>query len=359
MVTVSVAMATFNGAGFIAEQLASIRRQTRPPDELVVTDDGSSDETLAIIEQFAAQSAFPVRIIRNPVRLGYRANFMTNFSQCRSDIIAVSDQDDIWDSRKLEMAVAAFSDPEVLLFCHDAWLVDAAGETIGEADVIKLPPHNPPLSFYPLSNPLGFAIVFRRSLQAFADLWQFSTDTWEPGNRMAHDQWLSFIAAVFGTTVFSDEKLVLYRQHAGNAYGWKKTSFWAGYADKLRNPGMTFRMQSNAAAARAAVLERSFDELHESWRERGERAAKMYRRYADRMALRAGIYLGNNSLANRVSAIRTLLRDGSYSGATAWELSRKALAKDLVLGTILRPLLTRPPDSLKPSALRADLKIGA
>jgi hypothetical protein len=69
-------MATYNGARYIAEQLESFTRQTAIPSELVITDDGSTDDTLDIIDLFAARAPFPVRVERNVKRLGYRANFM-------------------------------------------------------------------------------------------------------------------------------------------------------------------------------------------------------------------------------------------------------------------------------------------
>ena len=353
MFSISIAMATYNGAGFIAEQLASFAAQTRLPDELVVTDDGSTDATLDIVERFAATAPFPVRIHRNPARLGYRANFMSNFDRCRSELIAVSDQDDIWHPEKLEIAAAAFDDPETLLFCHDAWLVDAEARRLGGADIIRLPPRSPPLSFYPFINPLGFTIVFRRALLDFSEDWQASLDTWEPGNRMAHDQWLCFIASTYGTIAFSDEKLVDYRQHGGNAYGWKPGSLWARYRYKLRNPGETYLTLSRAATARAVILEREMATRSPAWQQRAADAASLYRRLAETVATRAGIYL-HASLRQRIAAIRSLLAQRAYAEATPWDLSRKSLAKDVVFGIALRPVLSNQRSRPAAPALRTD-----
>src|SRR5206468_1809416 len=106
--SVSVAMATFNGAAYIEEQLADLSRQSILPFELVVCDDGSSDDTLMILERFAARAPFPVRIHRNSERLGYRANFLKCAGLCRADLIAFCDQDDRWASSKLATMVACF-----------------------------------------------------------------------------------------------------------------------------------------------------------------------------------------------------------------------------------------------------------
>src|ERR1017187_10286490 len=94
--TVSIAMATYNGEKFLSKQLESFSCQTLMPDELVVCDDGSRDGTLAILEAYAAEAQFPVRIIKNDTNLGYSANFAKATSLCKGEIILFSDQDDIW-----------------------------------------------------------------------------------------------------------------------------------------------------------------------------------------------------------------------------------------------------------------------
>jgi glycosyltransferase involved in cell wall biosynthesis len=88
----------------------------------VVTDDGSSDETLAILAEFATIAPFPVRIHRNTVRLGYRANFMQAAGLCSGSLISFCDQDDVWRRDNLEQVVAGFDDPDVLLVFHNASL---------------------------------------------------------------------------------------------------------------------------------------------------------------------------------------------------------------------------------------------
>lgn len=356
MVSISVAMATFNGANFLPEQLDSIRDQTLTPKELIVTDDGSSDDTIKIVKEFAVSSPFPVRLICNPSRMGYRANFMNNFEHHDADVIAVSDQDDIWDIRKLEIAARSFLDPNVTLFCHDAWLVDDNGSQIGEADVIRLPPNNPPLSFYPLVNPLGFAIVFRRDLIALSKFWPLSIDTWERGNRMAHDQWLSFIASSYGTIVFSDEKLVRYRQHANNTYGWKKASLFAQYVDKLRNPGPKYQLLADTVSARAHILELALDEVPLEWWAHSTEVARMYRQLSRRFALRSEIYLGDK-LFSRMRALNTLYKDRAYSRSTPWDLSRASLGRDLIFGTALRRVMITPASNKGSSTLQVDRKL--
>lgn len=94
-------MCTFNGAPFLQEQLQSIAAQSRLPDELVVCDDQSTDESVEAIREFARRAPFPVRVSINESRLGATKNFEKAIGLCRGEIIALSDQDDIWHTEKL------------------------------------------------------------------------------------------------------------------------------------------------------------------------------------------------------------------------------------------------------------------
>src|SRR5271167_1343074 len=89
-VFLSVALCTYNGAGFVEEQLASIAQQRHPPDELVVADDCSTDRTLDILQDFAAKAPFPVTIFCNSNRLGSTKNFDAVIQRCQGDVIALA-----------------------------------------------------------------------------------------------------------------------------------------------------------------------------------------------------------------------------------------------------------------------------
>jgi len=99
---VSVAMCTYNGQRFLHQQLQSLLDQTVRPDELVVCDDGSSDDSLMVVEAFAVSAPFFVRVIRNSQNLGYIRNFEQAISRCTGDLVFLCDQDDVWDRRKIE-----------------------------------------------------------------------------------------------------------------------------------------------------------------------------------------------------------------------------------------------------------------
>jgi glycosyltransferase involved in cell wall biosynthesis len=338
-----VALATYNGALYLAEQLASLTAQTRLPDELVVSDDASTDATIDCLERFAAAAPFPVRIYRNETRLGFRANFMKAMALCRFDLIALCDQDDIWDPQKLAVAKAAFDTPDIVLFFHNAWLVDEHRRRLGPADIYRLPPVTPPLTIDAMENPFGFSIVFDRSLLQFTDLWTQSADTMEPDERMAHDQWLFFLASVFGTICYSDQHLTEYRQHATNACGFSRDDSLSGVVRHrlrwLRNYAACYVKLARVSRVRAMILRESTPRLEGSWLDRCVAAERALMLKSDQMSLRAELYNTQSSALHRVGVVLKLLRKGAYVPG-GWTLGRAALAKDLIFGVLLKPVLT-------------------
>lgn len=129
---VSIAMCTYQGERFLAEQLATIAGQTRPPDELVICDDGSTDRTLAIIEEFRSSAGFEVRLVQNPSRLGILKNFEQATGLCRGETIFFADQDDIWHPDKLARLLAALDGaPEAGLAFSNVELVGEDQEPVG------------------------------------------------------------------------------------------------------------------------------------------------------------------------------------------------------------------------------------
>src|SRR5215217_4120478 len=105
---ISVAMCTYNGAVFLPAQLESIAGQTRKPDEIVICDDGSTDQTRMLLERFAAESSIPVSLKFNQQNLGSIKNFEQAIGLCAGDAIVLSDQDDVWHTDKLELIEQAF-----------------------------------------------------------------------------------------------------------------------------------------------------------------------------------------------------------------------------------------------------------
>lgn len=123
----SVALCTCNGEKYIEKQLSSILQQDVPVDEIVVSDDLSTDTTIAIVERIAATTAIPIRILRNDtsVHYGVCANFEKAIAATVGDIILFSDQDDVWLPTKTKTIVEWFSNnPSKDVLFTNAWLID-------------------------------------------------------------------------------------------------------------------------------------------------------------------------------------------------------------------------------------------
>lgn len=370
---VSIAMATSNGANFIRAQLDSLAAQTHLPAELVITDDCSTDDTSAIVGEFAATAPFPVHFHRNPVRLGFRGNFLRAASLCTGALIAFCDQDDIWDPTKLATVCALFaSEPDVLLVHHNANVL------VGDRCAgLLVPPDRHPDSFAPLTaHPWlvshGFTQTFRRDLLAFHDLWEYSIDAsipgprdlWElnaqgnmaaqeetaapevPANgsaeRMTHDQWFLFLASVFGWIRWIRTPLADYRQHGRNTYGvfsvetlGERARLW------LEDRSPVYARCREAALCRANMLDACLPRLSNPlWQQRALTASARYRKLAALYEERLCIY-ETIGFVGRLHAFRRLRGEDAYNYRGDWTFHAKGACKDIVLGVLGGPLLRR------------------
>ncbi len=128
---VSIALCTYNGGRHLPAQLESIRTQTKLPLELIVCDDGSSDDTPALVEQFAQTVSFPVSFSRNTGNLGSTLNFEQAMQRCSGEAIALCDQDDLWAPEKLASMVAVLeAEPAVAGVFSNARLIDDNGHAL-------------------------------------------------------------------------------------------------------------------------------------------------------------------------------------------------------------------------------------
>ena len=129
---ISVALCTFNGERFLPRQLASIQQQTRLPDELVICDDRSTDTTLAIVRDFASAVSFPVKVMQNERNLGSTKNFENAMRLCSGDLIALSDQDDVWYPQRLARSEQELqSHPAAGLVFSDGEIIDDEDRSTG------------------------------------------------------------------------------------------------------------------------------------------------------------------------------------------------------------------------------------
>lgn len=339
MNSVSVAMATYNGQRHLRRQLDSLAEQTYLPAELIVTDDDSKDDTLGVVEAFAKTAPFRVSIHRNEQRLGYRANFMKAADLCNSELIAFCDQDDYWYPHKIASSIEPFSDPDVLLSYHNANIVRDGVQVGSLSDRGLDQPVVGPLSlgpWWPFG--LGFTDVFRRSLLQFSYLWPKTLDHIFFGVPSGHDQWVFFLASVFGKIAYLPEPLVDYTQHETNTYGWGRESFSHWIRARLRDNGESYRHLSKAAAARALVLDLAKEGIEGIWAERAAKGAAYYRTVSSVNSWRTAVYAAPK-FAERLSAIRKITRVNGYSGSCG--LGSRSFYADMCVGVLSLGSLVR------------------
>lgn len=130
---ISVALCTYNGERYIHEQLQSILDQSMPVDEIVVCDDGSTDETLAIIKSLRQCTNTDIRIYHNETNIGPALNFQKTINLCKGDIVFLSDQDDIWHPDKVAIIADYFDkNPNIDTVFTNAALIKDDGTTLKE-----------------------------------------------------------------------------------------------------------------------------------------------------------------------------------------------------------------------------------
>lgn len=127
MKTISVCMATYNGEKFIAQQLHSIFNQSLKPNQLIIFDDCSCDQTIEIIKRVTKNFDFEVKININDSKLGVVKNFEKAISNSSSDIIVLADQDDLWDSNRLHHVLSIFNNKEIDYYFSDSKIIDSYG----------------------------------------------------------------------------------------------------------------------------------------------------------------------------------------------------------------------------------------
>lgn len=244
---ISVAMATYNGEKYFQEQLESFVVQTRPPDELVVSDDGSSDGTLAILNRFAETSPFIVKIHRNDTNLGYVKNFEKAMSLCSGDIIFFSDQDDVWYPKKVESHLDIYAENKAILtVISNQDIVGARLEPSGRTSLneyLKRRGNNKEFVH-------GCCTSFRRELYGLA---------LNPAVGFAHDDWVHAIANACDARYVTSTPLQAFRRHANNTTHSKFNSFEERKRFRRSTLGIGHvaanlrRRESNSLAIRAAL----------------------------------------------------------------------------------------------------------
>lgn len=201
----SVVMAAYNGERYIEEQIDSILKNFNENDELIISDDGSSDKTREIIKNYVGKDK-RISFLEGPHK-GVISNFENALKQAKGEILFLCDQDDIWSDNKIDKVLSVM-DEYVTLVMHDA--------VVFQADKVLYPSfmahrgskpgwiHNIFKNSY-----IGCCIAFKRELLEFVLPF--------PKNICMHDQWIGLVSEMCGKNIFIPDKLISYRRHENNA----------------------------------------------------------------------------------------------------------------------------------------------
>lgn len=218
---ISIAMCTYNGKPYLTEQLESILAQDRLPDEIVICDDGSSDGTWEMLEEYRRRFPQLVKLYRNSNNLGPARNFERAIELCTGDLIALCDQDDVWRRDKLGKLTRWFEEDSGLgLVFSNAERINVRGgkldtdlwEIVGFGERAKAEARDGRALQTFLRRPAatGCTMMLRATLKK---------ECLPIGEPLMHDHWISLVAAATSRIGFVDERLLGYRQHTANEVG--------------------------------------------------------------------------------------------------------------------------------------------
>lgn len=220
----SVALCTYNGESFLQQQLDSILQQELPVDEIIICDDGSTDNTINIIESYKQRYDYPIFILKqNKKNKGVRKNFEYAISLCSGDIIFLSDQDDIWQYEKTKKIVNFLNNnPRVNLVFTNATLIDKNNKEYGTNTLFDVVGLQSLMNVW--NDGLTFEIenVIQRLLgSTFGIRKEFANQCLPFNNNIKnyHDGQLAMQAIVNNCIAMLPESLIQYRLHDKNVVG--------------------------------------------------------------------------------------------------------------------------------------------
>lgn len=214
---ISVALCTYNGEKYITSQIESILNQSLPVDEIVVCDDGSKDETINIINSIKSNCSIKITVHQNENNLGVCANFEKAISLCKGDIIFLSDQDDIWETDKVETIVswfdkhkdksAVFTDAKLITDNGAPFIEKTLWECVGfNKKMRKYFDKGLALESFFINKATGATMAIRKELQ-------FSFAKFCNNDNVLHDYCIALKALDNNKLGYIDKPLIKYRIH--------------------------------------------------------------------------------------------------------------------------------------------------
>ena len=201
--SISVAIASYNGATYLYDQLLSIKNQTVPVDHIVISDDNSTDDTVKISQAFRSEFDGLLTILENRTTCGCKANFDAAISACNGNYIFIADQDDIWARDKVETVVEAFESTQLKFIIHDV-TVFSGSRILAESKIQNFLNANISLDNYVQGSASAIHSDFKKLVLPI------------PKYALAHDNWINDLACLTNEKFIITRSLMYYRRHSLN-----------------------------------------------------------------------------------------------------------------------------------------------
>lgn len=211
---ISVCMATYNGDKYLKKQVLSILDQLSENDELIISDDGSIDNTIAVLAAFNDKR---IKIFNNTGRHGVVPNFENTLRHSTGDIIFFSDQDDVWAEHKVERCIEELKESDLVI--HNSRVFFEDGNHVDE-DFFKLRHSGPGYWKNLMKNSfVGSCMAFRKEVKEYVLPF--------PHHILWHDMWIGLMVEKYGNTKFINDQLLYYRRHGDNASATSEKSSYS------------------------------------------------------------------------------------------------------------------------------------
>ena len=330
-ISISIAMATYNGESYLEEQLDSLLKQTHQPSELVVCDDGSTDRTIEIIKRFAQLSLFPVRLYLNTTRLGYADNFLKAATLCQGNWIAFCDQDDVWLDNKIKDTYdAILSDLRPVMILQNAYICDRNLNHQGRLFPKTLTSgYHAPLSQYGFWVWPGFLKTVRSDIFKVGAGLERPRSYFAVDGKQTHDKWTCMIANSTGGFLVVDKAAALYRRHPKALTGTYDRQDLIEKIKKSANVSSDHYSYLSSVATETALYLAEVAK-HELQLNRRDflNASGVFKKIAQIQLERSKLYK-TNDIISRIQCLWKILILGGYLGRRSFSMDSKSAFKDV------------------------------
>ena len=236
---ISVALCTYNGEQFLKEQLDSIVQQTVLVDEIVICDDGSTDGTIQLIENYQKSCPITLHYFQNKTNLGSTKNFEQCVKFCKGNYIFFADQDDLWKKEKVATIMSLFEqNKEWKAVFSNAQIINQAGQPTGKTSFEEIEFTDELQTKWRSGNAFDILlkgyVVTGATLAIKREIIEKVFPTPNLIKELIHDGWIALYLSVFNQIGFTNTCLILYRTHASQQVGFGKKGKKITLLDRIK-----------------------------------------------------------------------------------------------------------------------------